>query len=345
MQTGISVYVGLDDYNIKDTIKYLHNAKESGVEYVFSSAHINEASEAFDDLELIINECSKLDLKLSLDISKPVYEKIKLPTDLYALRLDYGFTEEDIIKLSNEAPFLIELNASTVTTDKLIRLLRNGLNPSRTRLTYNFYPKLYTGHDIETVYENTLIFKELGFLVYAFVPSKKGLRPPMYEGLPTVEAHRNLDLALAVEELKICKIDGIYFGDAYASCEELMILNKHKCDETIIELHLNKEFSNLESKINKIYTIRPDCNNIMLRLSGTRALDNIEPCNCVSRFKNDVTMDNCQFKRYMGEICIVLSNLPADQRVNVIGKINTTDFILYNLKNIEKFKFEIIKKG
>ena len=47
---------------------------------------------------------------------------------------------------------------------------------------------------------------------------------------------------------------------------------------------------------------------------------------------------NSLFKRYRGEICIILQTLPSDERVNVIGKLHTTDFLIEKIKENKPFK-------
>ena len=46
------------------------------------------------------------------------------------------------------------------------------------------------------------------------------------------------------------------------------------------------------------------------------------------RRRGDVTIDNSNYGRYMGELQIVLHDLPADRRVNVIGRIVSEDLCL-----------------
>ncbi len=335
---GISVFTGLKEYSLEENIKYLNLAKELGYEIVFSSAHINEATTSFNDLQVLIDEVSKLNMKLSLDISKPTFDKLRIPDNLYALRLDYGFSENDIIELSNKAHYMIELNASVYTKDRILKLIYNGLNSENVRVSFNYYPKLNTGHDIEFVKEMTAFYQSQKMTVGAFLPSHIGFRPPMYEGLPTVESHRKMSTALAIEELKACNIDEIMFGDAYASIDELNELSIHQKEELMLEINLCQD----NNIFDKIYSIRPDSNSIMLRLSGSRSSDNIESFNTIRRHKYDVTIDNNGFLRYKGELNIILKELEKDERVNVIGNLNTTDFIVDAIKTGKKFTF--IKK-
>lgn len=334
---GISVFTGLKEYSLEKNIEYLRLAKSLGYEIVFSSAHINEASTSFEDLQKLIDEVQKLDMKLSLDISKPTFEKLRLPENLYALRLDYGFSENDIIDLSNKAPYMIELNASVYKKERILSLIEKGLNAKNIRVSFNYYPKIHTGHTIEFVNDMTKFFHSLGMTVGAFLPSHIGFRPPMYEGLPTVESHRKMNLSLAIEELKVSDVDEIMFGDAYASCEELELLHKQQKEEIIFEVQLlNKDDINA---LSKSYVIRPDLNDELLRLSNSRSNEVIEPFNTVERKKYDLTIDNNGFLRYKGEINIVLKDLEKDERVNVIGHLNTTDFIISKVKEGRKFTF------
>lgn len=339
IDTGVSVYAGLSDYSKEENIKYLKACKEKGITHVFSSAHINEAKTSLEELQSIIDECNKLGLCLSLDVSKRVMDKYPHFNGLFALRLDYGFTDEEIISLSHTASYLVELNASTLSYDHIKSLIDGGINTSRTRFTFNFYPKLYTGHDIIDVYNKAKICNEVGIYVGAFIPSFVGFRPPMYEGLPTVEAHRKMDLSLSIEELKACGVNGIYFGDAYASMDEVKTLCMHNTDEVLLKLSLLDNESNLEYLFDSSFKIRPDLNSYILRVSSLRSTDEILAFNTVDRKRFDVTLDNSKFKRYAGEINIVLQDLPKDDRVNVIGKVDTTNVIIESLKQGKRFKF------
>lgn len=47
----------------------------------------------------------------------------------------------------------------------------------------------------------------------------------------------------------------------------------------------------------------------------------IQPQNCVARPVGTITMDNENYLRYQGEIQITLTDLDADERVNVLGRV------------------------
>lgn len=337
---GVSIFNGLKEYTLDENLEYLRYAKQLGYDVVFSSAHINEASSAYDDLQKCIDETYNLGMKLSLDISKPTFEKMPTLDKLYSIRLDYGFSLDDIIELSNTANFFIELNASTISEDKFLELINKGLNVNKIRMSFNYYPKLYTGHDISFCKEKVDFFHKYGISVGAFIPSKKGFRPPLYEGLPTVEEHRYISLHKAIEELKAINVDEIMFGDAYASKEELNILKDHHHDLLEVEFIPSKDLPSEYNYIyEKEYVRRIDSNLTMLRVSSRNSNQVIEPFNTKNREIFDVTIDNKGFLRYQGEIDIILKEINKDERVNVIGKINTTDIIIDSIKKGRKFKF------
>ena len=168
--------------------------KEEKIDKVFVSGHIPEMRAGFEEeLMNICEKASELGLKIILDISKPMYEKIKLPK-IYALRLDYGFNLEEIVKLYHEKKFVIELNASTISEETINYLISRGVNLQEIRISHNFYPKKYTGLSRKTVIEKNKYFRSLGMNVAIYIPSSNQKRPPMYEGLPTIEEHRNQNL-------------------------------------------------------------------------------------------------------------------------------------------------------
>lgn len=335
---GVSIFTGLKDYSQEENLKYLHFAKKLGYEIVFSSAHITEAENDMKNLQVLLDEINKLDMKLSLDISKKMYDQLALPNNLYALRLDYGFSDDELIKLTRTTNYKIEINASTFSKEKFNRLVEMGLDTNKIRASFNYYPKLYTAHSIEFCKDVVEFYHQFNVKVTAFIPSKTGFRPPMYEGLPSVEQHRKMPTSLAIEELKAINIDEIIYGDAYASREELEILKKHQTEELNIEFIPYLNYSNY-SLIEGVFRNRPDLSPDNLRVSSKRSLLTIEPFNTMDRKKFDVTIDNKAFLRYQGEINIVLRDLPKDERVNVIGRINITDVILNAIINGNKFKF------
>ena len=221
MKTGLSIFTGLKEYSLEESLKYLELAHEHNIEMIFSSAHIKEADRSIEELNLIIEKCYEYNMKFVIDVSKTAFENLGLSDKVYAYRLDYGFTDQEVVDLSNSNKFFIELNASTLSEEKLKHLISMGLNVSHVRASFNYYPKLYTGHDLEDAEKIIKMFNKYGINVGAFLPSINQKRPPMYEGLPSIESHRLLDKSIAIEELKAIGVCEVFIGDAYASFDEI----------------------------------------------------------------------------------------------------------------------------
>lgn len=334
---GISVFTGLSDYNLEDSIAYLKEAANLGFKTVFTSAHINEAKKASEELQTLIEVAYSLNMQVSIDVSKPMMANFTVPNHTYALRLDYGFSDDEIIDLSNNVPYMIELNASTINPKRLDKLVEKGLNIKKVRASFNYYPKLYTGHDLLDCLLMINKCHEYGITVLAFIPSHVGKRPPLYEGLPTIESHRYLDTDLAIEELKAMELDEIAFGDAYCSHEELFMIKKHLNDDLLINFNYNLVKEEFLEHVEYTWTARPDANSYLIRMTSIRGKKEIEPFNTIERKTGAITIDNSLFGRYKGEINICLKDLPADGRVNVIGYIYTTPFILEKVRQGRSF--------
>lgn len=341
MKTVASIYVGLDDYPYQKNIEYLHNLSNIGIKRIFISAHMPEVKDTFlEELIGLIDEANKLNMEIILDISKPSLEKIGIIGNIYSLRLDWGFSNDDIIELRNY-PFLLELNASTITQSALEDLKSRGLDFNKLRVSHNFYPKPYTGLSYEAVLEKNKLFRSYGMHIMIYIPSSVGKRPPLYEGLPTIEEHRNLDLDSILADMTLLDVDEVCFGDAYASNEELEAAINFDLEIINIPIYIYDSICDTEKEIlNKIHRNRADQSIYFIR-SSHREINEITPFNTINRSKYSITIDNREFLRYQGEVAIMRMDLEKDHRVNVVGKALISDFLLQNMKPRQKFRFRI----
>lgn len=339
---AVSVYEGLADYPVEENFKYLKKCAELGIKTVFTSAHIPESSNMQEELAKLFEVLEQNEMRLIIDVSKPMMDKFELPKCTYALRLDWGFTDEDIVELSNTLPCHIELNASTISMEKLMRLMEKGLNPSNTRMSYNFYPKPYTGLDIYEVVQRNIVFKELGFTTMAYIPSLINKRPPLYKGVPSVEEHRYKPTYISTQELIVAGIDEIGIGDAYSTEEEILEMSSCTPDCIQIPVILN-EYANEEilKVLKGSHHSRPDQSSYLVR-SSSRCKETIEPANNGEIKKFDVTIDNKLNLRYMGEVGIWLKEIKDNKEANVIGYVPEYAHTLVELlKPGSKFSFKI----
>lgn len=341
---GASIYVGMKEYTFEENKKYMDMLKQNGINLVFISAHeLIDKPECLKELEDTLDYAKQIGLKVVMDVYKKLMEKMSIPTNVYALRLDYGFSPDEIIELSNNGNYLIELNASSIKTSDVLELINKGASLSRFRISHNFYPKPFTGLSQESILEKNKFFKELGFNISAFVPSSSGKRGPIYDGLPTCEEHRYMDLNAILSEMAMLGVDEVSFGDAYVSKEELKQVASFDKDELLIPIELNEKVSKTEiDLLKRTHTNRIDVSPYLLR-SSIRINENIKPFNNCKRNRKDVTIDNVNFDRYQGEISIIKKDLPQDDRVNVVGRALVSDWFLENIKPNQRFKF-IIKK-
>lgn len=339
---AVSVYEGLADYPVSRNIEYLEKCAQLGIKTIFTSAHIPESLSVGEELNKLAEVLEKNDMRLIIDVSKPMMEKFEIPKFTYALRLDWGFSDEDIIELSNKLFCNIEINASTISIEKIMELLEKGLNPSKTRMSYNFYPKPYTGLDIYDLVQKNHLFHELGFTTMAFIPSLINQRPPLYKGVPSVESHRYKPTYISTQELILTGIDEIGIGDAYSSEEEILEMISCTAECIQIPLILTEDVSLEVLKIlNGPHHSRPDQSPYLIR-SSTRCNDAIKPHNNGKIKKYQVTIDNELNLRYMGEVGIWLQDIEENIEANVIGYIPEYGYdILDLLQPGSKFSFVI----
>jgi hypothetical protein len=71
--------------------------------------------------------------------------------------------------------------------------------------------------------------------------------------------------------------------------------------------------------------------------------DIINPYNNIDRKLGYVTIDNKDYLRYCGELQICKRTLPADKRVNVVGKIIDEELFLIDYIEDET-KFRLVEK-
>jgi uncharacterized protein len=82
-----------------------------------------------------------------------------------------------------------------------------------------------------------------------------------------------------------------------------------------------------------VHTNRRDAARDVIRSAESRLSlawpdDALRPANTIPRKKGSVTIDNSQYGRYAGELQITLADLPANEKVNVVGRIIEGDLPL-----------------
>lgn len=255
---------------------------------------------------------------------------------LWALRIDYGFSREEIGAMAKKLP--IVLNASTTSCEDALASAAGG---GTVLAMHNFYPRPETGLDEDFLRATTQALQSAGLQVFAFIPGDTLRRGPLHEGLPTLEAHRNILPSAAYADLTIrFGIDSVFLGDpGLSEAEEARIARF--CQESILSIpaELNEAYCHL---YDQVFTCRADSPKWLIRFQESRQYScpgrPVVPENCVSRSRGVITIDNETYGRYSGELQMIRADLKADSRVNVIGRVSENSMTLIDcVKGGQKF--------
>jgi len=306
---------------------------------VFLSLHI---SEEFDDsfcqrAEEACHALADMGYRIIADVSvktvarfgytdlTELAEKLRL----WALRIDYGFSREEIIAMAEKMP--IVLNASTTTREDAQAIAAKG---KCVMAMHNFYPRPETGLDEDYLRETTSMLRQAGLKVLAFIPGDTQKRGPVFEGLPTLEAHRNVIPSAAFADLALnYDLEEIFVGDPGISQKEADRIHRF-CAEGILSIPCEIH-ENWQHLYDRVFTCRTDSPKWLIRFQESRVYScqgqTTEPHSCAERKRGCLTIDNLRYGRYSGEIMLIRSDLPADDRVNVIGHVPENALLLLDL--------------
>ncbi len=304
--------------------QYAENmALDERCDFYFTSLHI--AEEFNDDykekVDALLKKLEAAGKKIIVDLSprgleilgfKSIEELAKKYRIDY-IRYDFGFKEDEIVAYSRYCGTAV--NASTCNIDLLDKLQGDVI------AIHNFYPRKETGLDREYYEERNELFKNRGIKVGTFICGDKDFRGPLFEGLPTLEEHRNKKPYIQYLDLRK-ESDLIIVGDAGLSDYEADLIYKTE-KEGIIQVPA--ELNGYPCLYGRTFTNRIDSPSWLIRIKESReyatAGQTIEPTCCIERKRGSVTIDNLKYLRYSGEMQIIKKDLPEDEKVNVIGRV------------------------
>ncbi|MDN7242957.1 MupG family TIM beta-alpha barrel fold protein [Planococcus sp. N028] len=351
---GISVYLGEGPViNLKP---YIQQLRKIGFSSIFTSLHIPEDNPSVykERLQELGAVASELDMELMADISPKSLAHLGfdwgnaeglLDWGVAGLRIDYGIEEKIIVDLSKKMK--IALNASTLTVESLERLKIMGLQSESVEAWHNFYPRPETGLDSQEFARVNQWLKQEGLTVMAFVPGDGKRRGPLFQGLPTLEDHRNSSpFAAYLDLLNLYSVDKILVGDPAISQESMDQFELF--DQGVIQLRAEAFAvdSLLLERLAAVQTNRWDAARDCVRSMESReyGLIGTQPVtsqNTIERKCGSITVDNEKYGRYQGEIQLAKRDLPADEKVNVIGRIIEEDQpLLLNISGGSKFQLK-----
>ena len=150
-----------------------------------------------------------------------------------------------------------------------------------------------------------------------------------------------LDAIRLIQDRYVWFLDGIFAGDPEVSTREQDYI-RHFCTtgELCLPVALRPGY---ETLYDRTFTCRPDSPKGLVRYQESRLYScfgsTVQPDNCVERRRRCVTMDNIGYGRYSGEIQLMRADLPADEKVNVIGEVPAEyDLLLDCIKRGKTFR-------
>lgn len=341
MNNGISVYAGLN-CSLEENLSLIEFANDLGFKRLFTSVNIPEADSNSDGFAVILATAIDKDFEIILDVTPETIATFDFALDFEQItpRLDDGFNPRQISALSHIRPIMI--NASTVNEELLIELTELNADFGNISALHNFYPQIYSALDTNYFKSQNNLFHHFGIEVGAFVASKDGRRrSPLMEGLPTLELTRNFSVDLSARYLSALNTDFIIISDSLPVSNELATIINLKSDEIVFQIELLNDNDYVKELLSNTFISRPEISSCIVRSTSRFNSQTILNDTPQTRQRGDITVNNANFNRYVGELHIVKTDLPSDVRVNKIAKIIDSDLLLLDcLTSNKKFSFK-----
>ncbi len=377
---GVSVYPDLRP--LEEIRAYLERAAKHGFTRVFTSMFSvpgtpEEVLALFTEFNAAAHACG---MEVSLDINPECMDRLgATPNDLSVfagikadiLRMDGAYGEDDnFAMLQNPYGMKIEYNASALDPASIEALVARGVDKNRILACHNFYPQRYTGFRWDKFREVNDRLSRLGIRIGAFVASHAPDSHGVWDatcGLPTVERLRDYPADLQARILAAAGTTDIFFGNAYATEEELSAVEealkpaepryiKPGLEEEIASwecfgLHLDLESRKIV-RVEPLYDLSPvereilfdfyplldmgDSSEWIWRTRVPRVFyadETIVPRRYPgAEFEvGSVVMVNDNYRHYAGEVQVVLRPIVNDGTRNLVGRIDPEEMTLFDV--------------
>ena len=361
---GISLY--LDYYSLQQCKEMIDRAASYGYKDIFTSFNFEEyffpgqRNTSADDKKELFKYAKEKGMSFHVDITKNLLLKVGgnvndlsyfKDMNIPYIRLDGGFSEKEIAEMTNNnLGIMIEDNLSNyqMAENNLDEVVKSG-NPKQFCGCLNFFPRYYTGLNLDEAVATALKFKKHGCATGAFIGS---LYSPTEMnntsvGTPSFEVHRYLPSYIQMTELLCTKaFDFILFGDSNPSVKEIEeVAHAYNCfNNGYIEIpcYFEKLDDEVLDKIKSLtYLSRVDHSSDVIRCCEARGIVT-EPYNTININKYSITMDNCLSNQYTGEIQIALTDLAPQKFINVIGQVKPYAVRLLPYIHLNEIKFKLV---
>lgn len=288
--------------------------KNKDFDLVFTSLHYPTSDESYRQFLELYNLCKSYSIRVCVDINNETLNNHPELIDMdLILRLDFGFTYEEISKLSHKKSLAI--NASTVNNDFLSKLKLANTKMDNIIAIHNFYPLEYSGLSEEYFIKKNSLIKSYGLSLGGFIPGNGNLRGPVYKGLPTLENDRYKN-----PYSTFIKFERKYKLDLILLSEEVRTLDMEYISKFNNENIVTLPVSFLEdSKYIEKIKVRADISDYLIR--NEREKRDVDPQNSTFVKRGDIVTLNNLSGRYRGEIEIIKKDLGLSPERNVIGKV------------------------
>lgn len=357
MENGISLYPGLDN-TPDENLMLLEKASHAGIHRIFTSLHIPETDVTALKQEIVtlLQAARRHHMEVISDVSPTTCQLLGLPEfnpasfrmlGITTLRLDYGFSAEEIARLTHRFPEMrFQLNASTITRHILKDLQDAGTDFARIDALHNFYPRRGTGLSEQSLVHANILLHRCGIRVGAFVASQGRRRSPLKDGLPTLEEHRNETAELSARHLVALGCDSVFLADSLPTDGEIQAIGQLQGDQVTLHAHYMTNNPVQRELLSHTFTARLDEARDAIRAQESRPLlremhATIHPDNTTTHPIGAVTIDNESYGRYMGELQIIRVPQPADARTNVAAMVDESECnLLQYITPGRKFSFQ-----
>lgn len=306
-------------------------AADAGATLAFTSLHIPEDSPsgARAAATAIVSAAASSGLSVVADVSPNTarllgdspWEFLR-SIGVARVRIDFGFSVAEIHSIASVLP--IALNASTLRAADLAPFADLDVE-----FIHNFYPRDWTGLALSSVASSVAVARSFGWRVGAFIAGDSVRRGPLGEGLPTVEEHRNAPPLFQALSLVDAGVDDVDVGDPALADHSWSRLGSFVREDLVV---LDGTAApGVHPAVIEALAVpdrnRPDAAEAMIRLEHSRERFAGLPLPEVGgqpRPAGSVTVQLASAGRYCGEVAITLRDLPADERVAVLGRFTTS---------------------
>lgn len=343
---GISIYP--EHASLEENKKYIEQAAKYGFKRIFTCLlSVDKPKEEIkEEFKELIDFAHQNGMEVIMDVAPYVFERLGISyddlsffseIDADGIRLDEGFDgHKEALMTYNPNHLKIEFNAS-VDNKAIDNIMSYKPNTDYVLTCHNFYPQRYSGLSYKTFEKTSKQIRKHNLPIAAFV---SGQQPNtfgpwnVYEGLCTLEMHRDLPIDLQARHLFATGlVDDVLIANCFASEEEMTELAKIEPGKLTFKVDLEGELAPAEEKIlyEHLHFVRGDMNEYAARSTMPRITfkdASIPPRNTRDLKRGDIVIVNDNYDRYKGELHVILKDMPNDGKKNVVGHLPEQEMIL-----------------